>query len=117
MLGFVPDPTLSDLYRHASLLVYPSAYEGFGLPVLEAMAHGCPVLIARNSSLPEVGGEPALYLDDPTISGMAAALGAALADRPSLAARGEAGRARAAEFAWPRIAERTLDVYREAIGA
>ena len=117
MLGFVPDATLADLYRRASLLVYPSAYEGFGLPVLEAMTHGCPVLVARNSSLPEVGGDAALYLEDPTITGMTAALTDALADRAALAARGEASRAHAATFAWPHVAQQTLEVYREAIGA
>ena len=117
MLGFVDDATLADLYRRASLLVYPSAYEGFGLPVLEAMSHGCPVLIARNSSLPEVGGDAALYLDDPTITGMTRSLTDALADRAALAERGDASRQRAAAFAWPHVAGRTLDVYREAIGA
>jgi alpha-1,3-rhamnosyl/mannosyltransferase len=113
MLGRVDDATLTDLYRTATLLVYPSSYEGFGLPVLEAMAHGCPVLIARNSSLPEVGGDAALYLDDPTSGGIACALAEVLADRPALAERGERSRARAAHFTWESIAQATLDVYRE----
>lgn len=113
MLGRVDDATLADLYRSATLLVYPSSYEGFGLPVLEAMAHGCPVLIARNSSLPEVGGDEALYLDDAGADAIARALGAALADRPALAARGTRSVARAARFGWDRVARETLDVYRE----
>ena len=112
LLGRVDDATLADLYRTATMLVYPSSYEGFGLPVLEAMAHGCPVLIARNSSLPEVGGDAAQYLDDPTPAGIARALTEVLADRPALAARGERSRARAARFTWHAVARETLDVYR-----
>ncbi len=72
--GFVRREELLDLYRRATLLVYPSAYEGFGLPVVEAMAHGCPVLCARNSALVEVGGRTAIFLDDVTPEGIAEAL-------------------------------------------
>jgi glycosyltransferase involved in cell wall biosynthesis len=117
VLGFVDRPTLLDLYRRATLLVYPSSYEGFGLPVLEAMAHGCPALIARNSSLPEVGGDAALYIETPTIEGIATALGDALGDRAALADRGAVSRAHADRFAWLRVAEQTSAVYREAIDA
>jgi glycosyltransferase involved in cell wall biosynthesis len=117
LLGFVSAKRLDDLYRRATLLVYPSAYEGFGLPVIEAMAHGCPALIADNSSLPEVGGDVALRITDPTVAGIAHALTAALADREALAARGEASRAHAATFGWDRIARENLDVYREAIAS
>ncbi len=117
LLGFVDPATLTNLYRRATLLVYPSSYEGFGLPVVEAMAHGCPTLIARNSSLPEVGGTAALYIDTPTVEGIARSLTDALADRHALAVRGEAARAHAAQFAWNRIADQTLAVYREAMGA
>lgn len=115
MLGRVDNSTLANLYRTATLLVYPSSYEGFGLPVLEAMAHGCPVLIARNSSLPEVGGDAALYLDDPTPAGIADALTQALADRSALAARGARSAGRAAQFDWDRVARETLDVYRDLV--
>jgi glycosyltransferase involved in cell wall biosynthesis len=113
LLGFVSDATLHDLYRRATLLVYPSAYEGFGLPVLEAMTHGCPALVARNSSLTEVGADAAAYLDDPTPEGIAPALTELLADRAALAARGEEARLHAARFAWPAVAQATRDVYRE----
>jgi len=117
LLGFVSDAALADLYRRATLLVYPSSYEGFGLPVLEAMAHGCPALVARNSSLTEVGGNAAAYLDDPTAAGIAARLTEVLADRAALAARGEAAREHAGRFSWSSVAQATLDAYREAIGA
>ena len=115
LLGFVDTETLSDLYRRAALLVYTSSYEGFGLPILEAMGHGCPALIARNSSLPEVGGDAAIYIDDSTPDGIARALSETLADRTALAARGEASRAHAARFDWQHVAEQTLAVYREGI--
>jgi len=115
--GFVPPKRLSELYRLATLLVYPSAHEGFGLPVVEAMAHGCPVLVARNSSLVEVGGDVALYLDDASPEGIAAALADALADREALRERGEASRRQAARYSWARTAQETMAVYREAIGA
>lgn len=114
--GFIRREELLDLYRRATLLVYPSAYEGFGLPVAEAMAHGCPVLCARNSALIEVGGRSAIFLDDVTPEGIAAALADALADRTALYERGEAGRAEAARFSWPAAATATRDVYRQAIG-
>lgn len=113
--GFVRREELIDLYRRATLLAYPSAYEGFGLPVVEAMAHGCPVLIARNSSLIEIGGRTALFLDDETPEGIAQGLREALADRDELAQRGEAGREEAARYSWPASATATRDVYRQAL--
>ncbi len=113
--GFERREELLDLYRRATLLAYPSAYEGFGLPVVEAMAHGCPVLCARNSSLVEIGGRSAIFLDDVTPQGIADALAEALADREALAERGEAGRAEAARYSWPASATATRDVYRQAL--
>lgn len=65
-LGYVPEDALAGLYSDALALIYPSLYEGFGLPVLEAMSCGCPVITANAASLPEVGGDACLYLDDPT---------------------------------------------------
>lgn len=115
--GFVRREIVLDLYRRATLLAYPSAYEGFGLPVAEAMAAGCPVLCARNSSLIEVGGRTAAFLDDVTPEGIARALTELLADREALRERGEAGRAEAARYAWPAAATATRDVYRQALGS
>jgi len=80
------------------------------------MAAGCPVLVARNSALVEVGGDAALPLDDATPAGIAGALARALADRAELARRGAAGRADAERLSWPRAADSTLAVWAEAIG-
>jgi alpha-1,3-rhamnosyl/mannosyltransferase len=111
----VSDEELRRLYRRATLLVYPSACEGFGLPVAEAMAHGCPALVAPTAALMEVGGEAALVIEDPSADGIARALGAALGDREALARRGEDARRRSAAFAWAGAAAGTLAAYREAI--
>ena len=117
LLGFVDTATLHDHYRRATLLVYPSLYEGFGLPVLEAMAHGCPTLVARNSSLSEIGGDAAIWLDDPTPEGISKTLAEVLSDREALARRGKVSRAHAATFNWVRVADETLGVYREVLDA
>lgn len=114
MIGFVDAARRDRLYREATLLVMPSAYEGFGLPVAEAMIRGCPTLVAANSSLPEVGGASALLMDASDPGAIAAALADALADREGLAARGRAGRVdAAARFSWPAIAAQIRGVYRE----
>jgi glycosyltransferase involved in cell wall biosynthesis len=113
VLGFVPDDDLPALYSGAAALVYPSLIEGFGLPVLEAMRCGTPVLTSSTSSLPEVGGEAALYVDPHNVDGIAAAL-YKLATQPSLRADLAArGLQRAALFTWTRTAEQTLHVYEE----
>lgn len=114
LLGFVGRQELLDLYRRAALLAYPSSYEGFGLPVLEAMAHGCPVLAAHTSSLPEVGGDVARYLHDVSAEAVADALEEALADEADLRERGERGREWAARFSWGRAVRETVAAYEEA---
>jgi glycosyltransferase involved in cell wall biosynthesis len=111
VLGFIPDDDLPALYCGADALVYPSLMEGFGLPVLEAMRCGTPVLTSTTSSLPEVGGDAALYADPYSIDEIAAAL-YKLASQPSLRADLSArGLRRAALFTWTRTAEQTLRVY------
>ena len=109
MLGFVDDADLPSLYAGASVFAFPSLGEGFGLPVLEAMAAGTPVLTSDRSSLPEVAGDAALLVDPTAISSIRAGLARLLADsglRSDLAAR---GRGRAATFTWERTARATLD--------
>jgi glycosyltransferase involved in cell wall biosynthesis len=73
-LGYVPDDELNVLYRHAAWFVFPSLYEGFGLPPLEAMANGCPVLAARAASIPEIYGDAVLYFDAHDPASLAALL-------------------------------------------
>ena len=112
-LGHLPVEELAELLSAASCLLFPSRYEGFGLPVLEAMACGCPVATYDNSSLPEVAGDVGALVED----GDAEALGRAAARfllEPELAAAARsAGRARAASFTWDRAAAETAAVYQE----
>jgi alpha-1,3-rhamnosyl/mannosyltransferase len=116
LLGRVTDEELADLYSAAACLVFPSRYEGFGLPVLEAMACGCPVAAFRNSSVPEVAGEAAHLVAD----GDARALGAAVVEILSVAARArsmrKAGLRRARAFSWARTAQATARVYESLLG-
>lgn len=113
-LGYVDDATLDDLYRRAALVVNNSAYEGFGLPVAEAMSAGCPVLIADTPALREAGGPEALVVDGDGPAALARALATALADRAALAARGRRGRDHAATFTWEACAAAHADAYRAA---
>lgn len=114
--GPVSSLELAALYRGATVFAYPSLYEGFGLPVLEAMGAGVPVLTSGVSSLPEVAGDAALLVDPEDVSSVAEALRRLLREprlREELAAR---GRARAARFSWDAAAAHTLETYRRAAG-
>jgi len=116
-LGAVTEPTLHALYRSAAALVYPSRYEGFGLPVLEAMACGTPVIASRAASIPEVVGDAGILLDPNEPGPWADAIVKVVTD-PVLPARLRIdGRARAALFTWERTAHITLEVYRRVIEA
>jgi len=109
--GFVPQTELVGLYNLAEALVYPSFYEGFGLPVLEAMACGTPVVTANTSSLPEVAGGAALLVDPTRVDAIADALRRVLDDPSERALRVERGFARAKELSWAETARKTLAVY------
>jgi glycosyltransferase involved in cell wall biosynthesis len=106
------DLVLADLYRHASAFIYPSLYEGFGLPVLEAMAHGCPVICSGTSSLPEVVGGAAELFDpnDPESIGHAIEAVVSSAERREWLRA--TGRQQARLFSWERCAWETHAVYR-----
>jgi glycosyltransferase involved in cell wall biosynthesis len=108
------DAALTALYRGAALVALPSYYEGFGFPLLEAMACGAPVLAARAGSLPEVGGDAAAWVDDARDAGAwADALRALMRDDAARAALAAGGPARAATFSWDRCTAQTLAVLRE----
>lgn len=112
MLGAVPDDELHALYRHAAWFIFPSLYEGFGLPPLEAMANGCPVLAARAASIPEVCGDAALYFDPNDADSLAVRLRqiAALADPQALRRTlNERAAARLALYRWEVNARIVLD--------
>ncbi len=110
MLGYVSDAALAELYRRCAVFCYPSLGEGFGLPVLEAMAAGAAVLTSDVSSLPEVGGGAVEYADPLDVASIAAGLQRMLADEPRRAELGQRARERAREFTWEGFAEQVLGV-------
>jgi glycosyltransferase involved in cell wall biosynthesis len=116
LLGFVDDARVDELLRKADALIVPSLYEGFGLVVLDAMARGCPVVLARAGALPETGGEAAAYFDSDDATDIAAAVRQVVEDRAWRAQLRDAGLARAKEFTWERTAAETIAVYEELLG-
>jgi glycosyltransferase involved in cell wall biosynthesis len=114
--GYVEDADLPALYSAASLFVFPSLYEGFGLPVLEAMACGTPVVTSSVSSLPEVAGDAALLVDPRDVDAIASAMRRILDDSDLAADLRARGLARAAQFSWERTARETLAVYEKVLG-
>ena len=111
MLGYVNEETLGALYQQAFGFVFPSWYEGFGLPVLEAMQSGCPVICSNRTSLPEVGGEAPLYIDPSQPESICDAMIALEQDSARRRRCCEVGLNRATDFSWPRTAAATLDFY------
>ena len=110
-LGRVSPNDLLGLYNAAKLLIHPALYEGFGLPPLEAMACGTPVIVANTSSLPEVVGDAALLVDPTDPDGMAVALWRVLSDDATRRQMSEKGLRRARRFSWKKAALETLDIY------
>ena len=116
-LGLVDEDRLHVLYRCASALVYPSRYEGFGFPVLEAMASGTPVIASRAASLPEVVGDAGILLDPDDGAGWTNAIARVINDEQLRATLRAAGLARASQFTWSRTARATLGVYKRVAGS
>jgi glycosyltransferase involved in cell wall biosynthesis len=115
--GWVPSEVLEGLYRSCACFVFPSLYEGFGLPVLEAMARGVPVACSDLGALREVAGDAALLFDPEEPPAIATAVERLLADPQERDRVSRAGRAQAARFSWDETARRTLEVYERALRA
>jgi len=114
-VGSYTDEQLRQAYQEATLLVYPSLYEGFGLPPVEAMASGCPVVCSNAGSLPEVCGEAAEYFDPTSEEEMAAKIGLILDSASRREEMRLKGIARAGTFSWEKMAEETAGIYRRAM--
>ncbi|MGH2752439.1 MAG: glycosyltransferase family 4 protein [Actinomycetota bacterium] len=114
MLGFLPQKDLAPIYAGATVFCYPSFTEGFGLPVLEAMAQGTPVVTSRGTSTEEVAEGAGLLVDPHDDTSIAEAIGRVLGDARLSAQLAESGRKRAATYSWARAAETTVAAYREA---
>jgi glycosyltransferase involved in cell wall biosynthesis len=115
--GFVSNETLAVLYRLAAVFVFPSLYEGFGLPPLEAMASGTPVITSNVSSLPEVVGDAALLIDPYEPQAIADAMRRVLSEAPLRASLRARGLERVREFSWERSVGRVHQIYGEVLGA
>lgn len=111
LAGFQPDDDLPLYYNAADVFVFPSRYEGFGLPLVEAMSCGTPVISSSSSCLPEVAGDGALLADPDDVDGFAAHLETVLGDQHTADALRERGRQRAKDFSWDRTAEETRALY------
>ncbi len=114
LLDYVSDEELVSLYRMASLTIYPSRYEGFGLPVLEAMASGCPVITSNTTSIPEIAGDAALFVNPESPAEIADTMTAVCQNRELQKTLINKGRKRAEMYRWTTTADKTIDVYFEA---
>lgn len=110
------DAVLADLYSNAAALVYPSLYEGFGIPIVEAMVCGCPVICSNTGSLPEVAGAAAEFCDPRDLASIAGAIANVMTSSERASELRTRGFARGAQFSWTRCAEETYSVYRAVVG-
>lgn len=116
-LGYVPDEALPGLYQNAAALIFPSWYEGFGLPVLEAMTQGCPVICSDRTSLPEVGGEAVHYINPAVPAGITQAMLQLEQDPARRNQLIQRGLAQAAKFSWAQTAKQTLAFYEQILSS
>jgi glycosyltransferase involved in cell wall biosynthesis len=112
-LGYVSEQSLLELYRRAAALIFPSWYEGFGLPVLEAMSQGCPVICSNRSSMPEVGGEAPLYVDPAQPLEIMTAMKRIENDPGLWSSLARQGLQQACKFSWSTVARQTIAFYEE----
>jgi len=113
-LEYVSDDELASLYQHAACFVLPSLYEGFGLPVLEAMAHGTTVVLSKRSSLPEIAGDAGIYVKPEDTESIARGITLALSEKAiDRSKRIAIGKKRVGEFTWDKAAEKVIDVLKE----
>lgn len=115
--GYVPDDVLASLYIYAEVFVFPSLYEGFGIPVLEAFQYGTPVACSNRAALPEIAGDAAVYFNPTDVEEMAATISLLLADENKRKYLIKKGKQRVVNFTWEEAARKTLAVYREVLSS
>jgi glycosyltransferase involved in cell wall biosynthesis len=115
ILGYLPYEKLPVIYNLARMMVFPSLFEGFGMPVLEAMACGCPVLCSNTTSLPEVGGNDAVYFDPTSPEAIAESITILWNDDSVLQTMRMAGQTRAGQFTWAKTARLTQNIYMQTV--
>jgi len=115
IVGYVDDPTLSALYTNAQFLAMPSLYEGFGLPLVEAMVYGAPVLTSNNSSMPEVAGDAGLLVDAESVDSIKMGLAEMITDSELIKRLTDNAKSNAARFNWDDSAQQLVSVFKKAI--
>ena len=113
LLDYVPQEDLPALYKNASVFVYPSLYEGFGLPILEAMNQGTPVITSKVSSLPEIGSDAVLYCDPNRVEDMEMVIKNVLNNNHLKTALSMKGKERATHFSWDKFVGKAVNVIKE----
>lgn len=111
--GYIPDEDLNKFYSNAKIFIYPSLYEGFGLPILEAMACKTPVITSNTSSMPEVGGDAVIYVNPTNTNDIANKLKELLNNKPLQKQLSEKGYKRSKQFTWDKTAKETIEIYRK----
>ncbi|HWY80310.1 MAG TPA: glycosyltransferase family 1 protein [Candidatus Sulfotelmatobacter sp.] len=115
LLGFIPTEDLVRLYNLASVFVFPSVYEGFGLPIIEAMQSGCPVIISHEGCMPEVGGDAVAYFDGYQTESLINSLKKVLNSQKLQKELSEKGLEQAKKFSWKKTAEKTIEAYKKVV--